>query len=78
MGWANYLGSAKTPEAWHDEHNRFYNNTIAECGTNEFVQNMVNENKAKGIYPAENTSTDGYGMTYSTNLFNPLWTGIPM
>jgi len=71
MGWANYLGRAKTPEAWHDEHNRFYNNVITECGTNDIVLQMIEENKAKGIPVEERVSDDGYGMVYTTNLFNP-------
>lgn len=71
MGWANYLGRDKTPEAWHDEHNRFYNNVIAECGSNEIVLQIIKENEAQGINVAESVSNEGYGMTYSTNLFNP-------
>jgi hypothetical protein len=71
MGWANYLGSAKTPEAWHDESNRFYNNVITECGSQGIVFDIIAENQAKGIEVAETVSTAGYGMVYSTNLFNP-------
>ncbi|MBN2410493.1 right-handed parallel beta-helix repeat-containing protein [candidate division KSB1 bacterium] len=71
MGWANYLGSAKTPEAWHDEHNRFYNNVITECGTNDIVLQLIEENNAKGIPVEESVSDAGYGMSYTTNLFNP-------
>ncbi|MCK4275249.1 MAG: right-handed parallel beta-helix repeat-containing protein, partial [Phycisphaerae bacterium] len=34
MNWANYGGSDPTddPEAWWDEHNRFYNNVLYDCG----------------------------------------------
>jgi len=33
MNWANYGGSDPTddPEAWWDEHNRFYHNTLYHC-----------------------------------------------
>jgi hypothetical protein len=71
MGWANYLGSAKTPEAWHDESNRFYNNVLTECGSHSVVLDIIAENEANGIHVAENVSNTGYGMVYSTNLFNP-------
>jgi len=71
MGWANYLGSAKTPEAWHDESNRFYNNVVTECGTQGIVLDIIAENQAKGINVAESVSSAGYGMVYTTNLFNP-------
>ena len=71
MGWSNYLGSAKTPEAWHDENNRFYNNVITECGTNSIVLDIIDENKANGINVAESVSDVGYAMSYRTNLFNP-------
>ncbi len=71
MGWSNYLGSARTPEAWHDEHNRFYNNVIAECGSNELIFQIIQDNAEQGINVAESVSDDGYGMVYTTNLFNP-------
>jgi hypothetical protein len=71
MGWANYLGSARTPEAWHDESNRFYNNVITECGTHDVILDIIAENQAKGINVAESVSSAGYGMVYTTNLFNP-------
>jgi hypothetical protein len=71
MGWNNYLGTAKTPEAWHDESNRFYNNVITECGTHDVVLDIIAENQAKGIEVAESVSNAGYGMVYTTNLFNP-------
>jgi len=34
MNWANYGGSdpSDDPEAWWDEHNRFYNNVLYNCG----------------------------------------------
>lgn len=71
MKWANYLGSAKNPEAWHDAHNRFYNNVIAECGANDIVSQIIEENKQIGINPAGNVADDGFGMIIQTNLFNP-------
>ena len=71
MGWANYLGSAKTPEAWHDESNRFYNNVITECGTHQVVLDIIAENAALGINVAGSVSSAGYAMSYTTNLFNP-------
>ncbi len=76
MGWANYLGSEvggkkRSPEAWNNKSNRFYNNVIAECGTNEKVLALIGEARAAGIDVAENVSDSGYGMTFATNLFNP-------
>lgn len=71
MKWANYLGSAQTPEAWHNAHNRFYNNVIAECGSNAAIFQTINTNKNNGIVPAENVSDQGFGMIIQTNLFNP-------
>jgi len=71
MVWSNYLGRAKTPEAWHNEHNRFYNNVVAECGSNDIVLKLIEENKTKGIDVAENVSSNGFGMAYLTNLFKP-------
>lgn len=71
MVWSNYLGRAKTPEAWHNEHNRFYNNVVAECGANDIVLNLIEENKARGIDVAERVSSSGFGMAYLTNLFKP-------
>lgn len=71
MVWSNYLGRAKTPEAWHNAHNRFYNNVITECGSNEIVLGLIEENKARGINVAERVSSSGFGMAYLTNLFNP-------
>ncbi len=71
MRWANYLGSAKTPEAWHNESNRFYNNVVTECGTHSVVLDIIAENAAKGIHVEGNVSSEGYGMVYNTNLFNP-------
>lgn len=71
MSWSNYLGSAKTPEAWHDEHNRFYNNVITECGSNDIISQIIEENSSNGIHVAESIRTEGFGMVYLTNLFNP-------
>ncbi len=71
MDWSNYLGSARGPEAWHNEHNRFYNNVISECGSNSIVNAIIEENILDGIYAAATISSAGYGMTYLTNLFNP-------
>ncbi len=75
MSWANYLGRAKNPEAWHNEHNRFYNNVIAECGSNEIVLTMIEANKAQGYEVAEIVSKNGFGMEYLTNLFKPAKEG---
>ena len=71
MSWSNYLGSAKTPEAWHDEHNRFYNNVITECGSNDILSRIIEENASNGINVAESVREEGFGMVYLTNLFNP-------
>ena len=54
MNFANYLGSNKgakkrSPEAWYNEHNRFYNNVIADCGTNDAVLSDVAEAKKRGV-----------------------------
>ena len=76
MKWAHYLGSNKgskkrTPEAWHNESNRFYNNVIAHCGTNQVVLKLIEEANNKGIPVAERVSEAGYAMVYATNLLNP-------
>ncbi|MCF6269800.1 MAG: T9SS type A sorting domain-containing protein [Melioribacteraceae bacterium] len=71
MDWSNYLGSVRGPEAWHNEHNRFYNNVIAECGSNNIVNAIIEDNKLDGISVAGTVSSSGYGVTYLTNLFNP-------
>ncbi len=76
MNWANYIGSNKgskkrSPEAWHDEKNRFYSNVIAYCGTNEVVLKRIEALKKKGIPVAERVSPSGYGMVFATNMFNP-------
>ncbi len=80
MNWANYVGSNKgskkrTPEAWHDRSNRFYNNVIAECGTNDVVLKLIAQAKAKGVPVAEKVSKAGYGMVFATNMFNPKIAG---
>ncbi len=77
MSWSNYLGGAKTPEAWHDEHNRFYNNVITECGSNDIVAGIIEDNASKGINVAESVRTEGFGMVYLTNLFNPPMAEYP-
>jgi hypothetical protein len=80
MNWSNYVGSNKgskkrSPEAWHDEHNRFYNNVIAECGGNDVVLKLIGEAKGKGIKVAERVAKAGFGMTFATNMFNPKLKG---
>lgn len=76
MNWANYVGSnrgskKRSPEAWHNRSNRFYNNVIAECGTNRTVLALVRQAEAKGISVAERVSQTGCAMTFATNMFNP-------
>jgi len=76
MSWSNYVGSNKgpkkrSPEAWHDESNRFYNNVIAECGANNVVLKLIEAAKAKGAPTAEKLPRSGYGMVFATNMFNP-------
>jgi hypothetical protein len=71
MNWTNYIGSAKTPEAWHDESNRFYNNLITNCGNNDIVYQIIQENADQGIYVGGSLRDDGFGMTFTTNMFNP-------
>ena len=71
MAWSNYLGSAKTPEAWHNEHNRFYNNVIAECGLNDIVTALIAQAESDGFPVEERVAETGYGMVFATNMFNP-------
>jgi len=76
MNWANYVGSNKgskkrSPEAWHNESNRFYNNVIDQCGPNAAVLKLIDQNKAAGIDRAENKPLRGYAMVFATNMFNP-------
>ncbi len=75
LSWSNYLGRDKTPEAWHDEQNRFYNNVIAESGTNNIILQIIDDNKSNGIKVEESVSNSGYGMLFTTNLFNPPVSG---
>jgi len=80
MNWANYVGSNKgskkrSPEAWHDESNRFYNNVLAECGTNATVLALIARAKAQGVDVAERVSQTGCAMTFATNMFNPKLPG---
>ena len=76
MNWSNYLGSNKppkkrSPEAWHNESNRFYNNLIAECGANDVVLNLIAEAESQGILVAERVAKTGHAMGFATNMFNP-------
>ena len=80
MNWANYVGSNKgskkrSPEAWHDESNRFYNNVIDQCGPNAMVLKLIDQAKAVGIARAENKPISGYAMVFATNMFNPKLKG---
>jgi len=77
MSWSNYLGRAKTPEAWHNEHNRFYNNVITECGSNDIIAGIIEDNASNGINVAESVRSEGFGMVYLTNLFNPPMAEYP-
>lgn len=76
MNWSNYLGSNKppkkrSPEAWHNESNRFYNNLIAECGANDVLLNLIAEAESQGVLVAEQVAKTGHGMGFATNMFNP-------
>jgi hypothetical protein len=80
MNWANYVGSNKgskkrSPEAWHNEENRFYNNVIDQCGPNATVLGLIAKAKAAGIERAENKPVRGYAMVFATNMFNPKLKG---
>jgi hypothetical protein len=80
MNWANYVGSNKgskkrSPEAWHNESNRFYSNVIDQCGPNATVLKLIDRNKAAGIARAENKPLRGYAMVFATNMFNPKLKG---
>jgi len=76
MNWASYLGSNKgrkvrTPEAWHNESNRFHNNTIAYCGANRVVLELIAQARAAGISVAYGRPRSGYAMMFATDLLNP-------
>ncbi len=73
--WANYLGSS--PEAWHDAHNRFYNNLITECGANDIVHQIIEENRQQGINPSGSLPDEGFAMSFTTDLFKPPNPGHP-
>ncbi len=80
MNWANYVGSNKgskkrSPEAWHNEENRFYNNIIDQCGPNATVLGLIAKAKAAGIERAESKPLRGYAMVFATNMFNPKLKG---
>jgi hypothetical protein len=80
MNWANYVGSNKgskkrSPEAWHNQSNRFYNNVIDQCGPNATVLKLIDKAKAAGIARAENKPIRGYAMVFATNMFNPKLKG---
>jgi hypothetical protein len=80
MNWANYVGSNKgskkrSPEAWHDENNRFYNNVIDQCGPNATVLKLIAKAKTAGFAIAENKPLRGYAMVFATNMFNPKLKG---
>ncbi|MDP6635601.1 MAG: right-handed parallel beta-helix repeat-containing protein [Phycisphaerae bacterium] len=80
MNWANYVGSNKgskkrSPEAWHDENNRFYNNVIDQCGPNATVRKLIAQARAAGFAVAENKPLRGYAMVFATNMFNPKLKG---
>lgn len=70
--WTNYLGSARNPEAWYGESNRFYNNVLFECGP--ATPAILAE---RGIVPAENGKTDAHGvaMEFTTNRIPPTHYG---
>ncbi len=75
MGWANYLGKVKGPEAWHNEHNRFIHNVVAECGGTAFVTAQIDQNRRSGIEAAEPIANNDRAMVFSTNLVNPKIAG---
>lgn len=66
--WTNYLGSARNPEAWYGESNRFYNNVLFECGP--ATPAVLAE---RGIVAAENGKADAHGvaMEFTTNRIPP-------
>ena len=68
MNWAHYVGRAKTPEAWHDRDNRFYNNVIYDCGSGERNTAAIEERRKAGVQPAEAVSAEGEGMSFASNI----------
>jgi hypothetical protein len=75
MGWANYLGKVKGPEAWHNEHNRFFHNLVAECGGTAIVAAQIDRHRHSGIEAAEPIANNDRAMVFSTNLVNPKVAG---
>jgi hypothetical protein len=70
--WTNYLGSAKNPEAWYGENNRFYNNVLFDCGPatpKALVQ--------RGITSAASGEATAHGvaMEFTTNRIPPTHYG---
>ncbi len=72
MSWANYRGSAKTPEAWYDQSNRFYNNVLYACGPSPANLKALAES---GIKPAEEDKGAGVAMEFATNMEPPAHFG---
>ena len=70
--WTNYLGSARNPEAWYGEGNRFYNNVLFECGP--ATPAVLAE---RGIAPGETGKADAHGvaMEFTTNRIPPTHYG---
>lgn len=71
MNFAHYLGKAKTPEAWYNSGNRFYNNVIADCGNTEINDKLIAEAEKDGFKVAEASKLNGaisYGLDFATNL----------
>jgi len=68
MDWANYIGSAKTPEAWYNQGNRFYNNVLYNCGPTPATTEALAQS---GIQPAEPVKGVEAAMQFATNIIPP-------
>ena len=72
MEFAHYLGSARTPEAWYNHGNRFYQNVIADCGSIALNNKLIAEAEKAGMKVAEPKYLEmaAYGLNFATNILD--------